>query len=258
MKLGWKLSIAAAAALLAATSSTAFAQPRGGPGEPGRRPPQEALDACARLKAGDACSFTMNGRAVTGTCRGPADKPAACAPDDLPPPPEGHRGPPQEALDACKGLRDGDTCSFSVDEHDVKGSCRACPRDGTLACAPADLPRGRGMGAHRGPPQEAVAACSGLAAGAACSFTFDGRALDGTCRGPADKPAACAPDGMPLHGEHPAPPAAALDACKGLRNDDTCSFSIDGHDVKGSCRTGPDGGSAACLPEGMSPPPDRR
>ena len=187
MKMGWKLSIAAAATLLAA--STAYAQPRGGPGH---RPPKEAIDACARLEVGDSCSFTLEGRTLKGTCRGPADRPAACAPYGLPPP-DGHRRPPQEALDACAKLKAGD----------------------------------------------------------ACSFTFDGRALSGTCRGPADKPAACAPEGMSPPGGHHGPPPAALDACKSLRDGDTCSFSIDGREVKGSCRTGPEGQPAACLPSDM-------
>ena len=133
MKMGWMLSIVAAATLLAA--STALAQGRG----PGHRPPKEAVDACASLKAGDACSFTLDNHSITGTCRGPQGMPAACAPADLPPPGE-HRGPPQAALDACKSLRDGDTCSFTIDSRDVKGTCRTGPDGQPAACLPNDLP----------------------------------------------------------------------------------------------------------------------
>ncbi|HEY3449707.1 MAG TPA: hypothetical protein VGK67_25355 [Myxococcales bacterium] len=247
MKLGWKLSLAAAAVLLA--TSSASAQPRQGPGGPGHRPPKEALDACASLKVGDACSFTLESRTLKGTCRGPADKPAACAPDDMLPPGE-HRGPPQAALDACQSLRAGDTCSFSMDGRDVTGSCQACPKDGRIACAPADM--------RRGPPQESLDACAKLEVGDACSFTHDGRSLTGTCRGPADKPAACAPNDLPPPGEHRGPPPAALDACKSLRDGDSCSFSIDGRDVKGSCRSGPEGQPAACMPSDMPHPQQRR
>ncbi|MGC4121445.1 MAG: hypothetical protein QM765_44095 [Myxococcales bacterium] len=254
MKMGWTLSLVGAAVLL--TAAVASAQPRGGPGGPGHRPPQEAIDACKSLKAGEACTFSIDGRTVQGTCRGPADKPAACAPNDLPPPDDGHRGPPQQALDACKNLRDGDTCSFDHDGREVKGSCRTGPDGGAMGCAPADLPR---HGGHRGamqPPLEALAACASLKVGDSCSFAFDGRTMNGTCRGPADKPAACAPNDLPPHGGHHGPPAAALDACKSLRDGDSCSFSLDGRSVTGSCRTGPEGQSAACLPSDM--PPRRR
>jgi hypothetical protein len=45
---------------------------------------------------------------------------------------------------------------------------------------------------HRGPPQEALTACSGLNEGSACGFTFDGKNLTGQCRkGPNGDAAAC-------------------------------------------------------------------
>jgi hypothetical protein len=55
--------------------------------------------------------------------------------------------------------------------------------------------RGEGPRPFRMPPQEAQAACAKLALGAACSFTFDGRAHTGVCRrGPeGEGPIACAP-----------------------------------------------------------------
>jgi hypothetical protein len=47
----------------------------------------------------------------------------------------------------------------------------------------------------RMPPQEAIAACAKLSLDAACTFTFDGRHHEGTCRrGPEGQgPIACAP-----------------------------------------------------------------
>ena len=33
-----------------------------------RGPPQAALDACANLKAADACSFTLDDKPIQGTC----------------------------------------------------------------------------------------------------------------------------------------------------------------------------------------------
>lgn len=60
---------------------------------------------------------------------------------------------------------------------------------------------GRGPGGSDGPrrpPQEALSACQGQSAGAACRFTHDGRSMEGTCFTPAsDKPLACRPSGPP-------------------------------------------------------------
>jgi hypothetical protein len=57
----------------------------------------------------------------------------------------------------------------------------------------------RGPGGHRGPPPEALAACSGLSAGQNCSFSHDGHDITGTCRNGPDGngPIACAPAGGP-------------------------------------------------------------
>jgi hypothetical protein len=49
----------------------------------GRRgPPQEALDACSAMTAGDACSFTgRNDEQMSGICFAPQDKGLACKPE---------------------------------------------------------------------------------------------------------------------------------------------------------------------------------
>lgn len=48
------------------------------------------------------------------------------------------------------------------------------------------------------PPKEAVVACEGKAAGAACQFTHEQRDLTGTCFSPSeDKPLACRPANAP-------------------------------------------------------------
>ncbi|MFT3698980.1 MAG: hypothetical protein QM831_37890 [Kofleriaceae bacterium] len=63
-------------------------------------PPQEAIDACANAKSGDACTFTLpargsdsTGPTITGTCDTPPKQTTlACKPDH---PPPGHGdGPP--------------------------------------------------------------------------------------------------------------------------------------------------------------------
>ena len=51
---------------------------------------------------------------------------------------------------------------------------------------------------HRGPPAEAVEACSTLVQGDPCSFEGRrGETLEGTCEAPDDKPLACRPEGGP-------------------------------------------------------------
>lgn len=63
---------------------------------------------------------------------------------------------------------------------------------------------GNGGGGHHGPPPEALAACQGKSAEAACSFSHEGRNLTGTCFTPAsDKPLACRPAGGPPKGPPP-------------------------------------------------------
>lgn len=99
---------------------------------------------------------------------------------------------------------------------------------------------------HRTPPAEAVQACSGLQDGAPCSFTHHEHQISGTCRvPPGGDAAACMPAKNMLH--H-GPPPEALQACSGLQNGDACSFTHAGHEISGSCRTGPDGKNLACFP----------
>jgi hypothetical protein len=70
---------ALAAALL--LCALAFAQGNPHPGGRHRRPPSpEALAACETKAFGDACAYTREGTASTGTCRAPEGKPLACRP----------------------------------------------------------------------------------------------------------------------------------------------------------------------------------
>lgn len=60
--------------------------------------------------------------------------------DDHPEPPDGQRGqapaPPQEAVDACAGLSEGASCSFTGRRNDtINGQC-FIPPTGDLACRP--------------------------------------------------------------------------------------------------------------------------
>lgn len=79
-------------AALTASSSLLLAQPsgaqgaQGGPGGQGgpRQPPQEALDACKSLSAGQPCSFKSPHGTATGTCWAPESMALACKPKDAP------------------------------------------------------------------------------------------------------------------------------------------------------------------------------
>jgi len=129
------LTLGAAACVDDTSADTQASSNAQGSGHPHRPPPQEALDACESLAAGDACAFAHDGHDISGTCKnGPeGDGPLACAPDRPP--------PPQEAFDACASSAAGDTCAFTIDGHDVTGTCKTGPDgNGDLACAPDQPP----------------------------------------------------------------------------------------------------------------------
>jgi hypothetical protein len=104
-----------------------------------RTPPQGALDACASLSVGDACTMPgMGGMgAASGVCSlGPASSgPLACAPQkDLLP----------NGEQACAGLAEGATCTLGRRHEAVPGTCVAPAAGSAAVCvvACADL-RGR-------------------------------------------------------------------------------------------------------------------
>ena len=178
-------------------------------------PPQAAVDACATLAAGDACTMARDdGHTMTGVCAlGPAGTGAlACAPAQA-------LRPSHTA--ACAGLAAGAACTLGSTRHPVAGTCVTPAAGGDAVCQAACAafggpfrfgPRPGGMGHGPGepptPPQAAIDACTGLAAGAACTMTrADGTSVTGTCRGGPDGTTllACAPAMMgpgPMMGPH--------------------------------------------------------
>lgn len=74
---------------LGVSTSSAFAQPPGGRGGP----PPEAIDACADLSDGDACTFEgRRGDSVIGVCfTPPREEELACRPEGGPPNERGGR-----------------------------------------------------------------------------------------------------------------------------------------------------------------------
>jgi len=102
---------------------------------------QAAIDACASLASGAACTFTgHHDRMLNGTCAAGADAsaPLACKPDPS------QFGPPQAAIDACASLAASAACTFSGREgQEVTGTCQQKPGDDTtLVCLPAGFHHG--------------------------------------------------------------------------------------------------------------------
>ena len=104
------------------------------------------------------------------------------------------------------------------------------------------------------PPQEAVDACTGREAGAACTFQHDGHSVAGSCRAmPGGTTVACAP--MNFHLRF-GPPPEALEACQGQQEGASCQFTAPrGETIAGVCRSGPRGEPAACAPRDLPPAP---
>jgi hypothetical protein len=85
---------------------------------------------------------------------------------------EKHHFPPKEAIEACSGKANADTCSFTgPGGRSLEGTCRQGPDGkGVMACAPK-------------PPKEAVDACSGKSEGNDCSFVGrNNNNITGACR----------------------------------------------------------------------------
>jgi hypothetical protein len=165
----------ALATLLGYSSHEVRAADDQGPG-PARRPPQEAIDACANQTEGATCTVSFRGQSVQGKCvKGHDDQePLACMPP---------RRPPQEAIDACANQQEGATCTMSFHGKTVQGACGKGPHGNeTLACIPP-------------PPPEAIEACAKLSEGAACTVWRNERNHEGTCRKPpsGSGPLACLP-----------------------------------------------------------------
>lgn len=76
------------AALALSSGMLSAQQPDGQQGP--RQPPQEALDACKSISAGQVCSFNSPHGTVKGSCWAPEGKPLACRPKDAP----GNEAPP--------------------------------------------------------------------------------------------------------------------------------------------------------------------
>ena len=100
---------------------------------PHHKPPQAAFDACAKAKAGDACSVQLHDQTLSGVCQQAPDAAALVCH-------VAHPGPPPEAIAACKDRAAGDACAVTHDGHDIAGTCTQHHGDGPLACHPSHGP----------------------------------------------------------------------------------------------------------------------
>jgi hypothetical protein len=163
-------------------------------------------------------------------------------------------GPPPEAIAACIDLEDEASCTVTLGERTIEGTCRKGPGpDDKVACAPNDRPPPPPP-PPRKPPKEAFDACEGKTAEAACTVTLGERTIEGTCRkGPDDK-VACAPNDRPPPPRPPKPPKEAFDACEGKTAEASCTVTLGERTIEGTCRKGPDD-KVACAPNDRPPPP---
>lgn len=84
----------------------------------------------------------------------------------------GPQGPPPEAIDACKGKKEGDIVTFAGRQGEsLKATCMS--RQGLLAAVPE----------RKGPPPEAIEACKDKKEGDSVTFTGRlGESLKATCK----------------------------------------------------------------------------
>jgi len=174
---------------------------------------------CDGKSPGDACSLPLeHGRGLPGTCRATLDGArVGCAIDPLP--------PPQLAVAACANHAQGDACTLGGDATGpgtppaIAGACELASDGKTLACARSFTP-----------PQAAIDACAGMAAGDACTRTHrDGSTSPGTCGFGADGAAtalACGPRSL-------LDDAAA--ACASSPAGAACTLSGDREHARGIC-----------------------
>ena len=145
--------------------------------------------------------------------------------------------PPQEALDACADLVRGASCSVETPHGTLEGTCVA-PEGLPLACMPAHPP-----GDRRGPPPEALNACTGHAPESSCLVETPHGSLSGFCHAPEGRPLACVP---PHHGMLP----EALEACSGVEVGEACALDTPRGAHEGRCGAGPEGTMCRLPPPG--------
>ena len=124
----------------------------------------------------------------------------------------------------------------------------------------ANSPEDKRSGERRGPPREAIDACSNKSESDSCSFETPRGQLTGECRTIKEEKV-CVPEGAPQgppedeeghsKDDRPsgkgAPPKEAIDACSGMKVEDSCQVETPRGTLSGSCRSIED--QLACAPK---------
>jgi hypothetical protein len=96
--------------------------------------------------------------------------------------------PPPEAYSACADKKVSDSCSVSLGQQAIGGTCALSESgDGQLFCRPARPPL----------PPEAFTACADKVADAACTVAFGDHTMQGVCAAHEDGRLFCRPDRPP-------------------------------------------------------------
>ena len=118
---------------------------------------------------------------------------------------------------------------------------------------------GGGGDGNFSPPTDMTDVCNGLQEGDACTVSFNGMTTQGTCAATMDGQLACQmdslvpPDGQNRNPEDDniSPPTEMIAACNELQEGDTCTASINGTAVQGTCTATTDGQLACTSQTGV-------
>ena len=210
--------------------------------------PQYAVDACAHLSRGKACSATVNGVSHSGVCTlvtastsaclfTPAhtspDQPVALSSEEL-------QNIPAAAFAACVNKTRGTACTAVVASSTQPGICLAVTATQT-ACARVPRPVTTPVVPQADPPSViknipayALTACDSKTPGTACEEAVNGVSKAGICLAVTATQAACAPQSSTFPNMKNVP-AYALTACVNKQQGTACSVASNGNELPGFC-----------------------
>lgn len=128
---------------------------------------------------------------------------------------------PQAAIEACNGKKEGDSCTFTMDNNVIESKCVTAPSKSDddskagLICGNDSPPKGAPPSGHppdgqpkkREPSEAEYSACVGKSAGDACSVTENDKSMNGKCVSPPedakDSRMHCMPERKPGNGPKP-------------------------------------------------------
>ncbi|MBN2250585.1 MAG: hypothetical protein JW724_00740 [Candidatus Altiarchaeota archaeon] len=103
-------------------------------------------------------------------------------------------------------------------------------------------------GRQRNMPSEAMDSCAGKSEGDACKYLGDGETVTGTCRILMGGQMMCVSGNMEQMGNRTRMQVGGQSACEGKAKGDSCSLSMGGRSIEGSCINRD--GEVICMPDG--------